>query len=139
MPQMDLVDILTGYVRPCLEYSAPVWHCSLSQALSEQFYHIQKRACHIILGTAYVRCTDALKTLSLQTLEEQREELCLDFATSLDKSHFRDGLNACRREVTGRTLSTHRLTVPHDRAERYKRSPIPYSYQVINKTLSLLI
>ena len=42
IPQSDLVIIYTGYIRPTLEYAAPVWSSGLTKAQTEKLERVQK-------------------------------------------------------------------------------------------------
>ena len=43
-PAKDLIIVYCAFTRPVVEYFFPVWHFSLTQSLSDQSEHIQKRA-----------------------------------------------------------------------------------------------
>lgn len=86
--KMDLVAIYTGYVRPCLDNAAPAWHSSLTQTLSDHLKRIQKRACGIVLGTAYPGYKDA--------------RIFTNTALT-PRTTFRDWLPNCRGQVLGRS------------------------------------
>ena len=75
-----LVSVYIGYVHPIVEYACPVWHGSINVHQTLKLERIQKRACRIILGTAYTSYSDALTITGLQRLEERRLHLCTQFA-----------------------------------------------------------
>ena len=73
-PAEDLIIVYCAFIRPVLEYACPVWHFSLTQTLSDQIEHIQKRALRI----AYPQLSYAisLARISLPTLHQRRVNQC---------------------------------------------------------------
>ena len=86
LPIPDLIQIYIGYIRPVLEYCAPVFNGGLTLEHNQNLERIQKRVCKIILGKSYINYEDALKRCQLERLEIRREKLCIDFAESLIKN-----------------------------------------------------
>ena len=82
----DLVQIYISFVRPILEYAAPVWSNAITREQCNSIERIQKRACRIALGPDYSRYSDALQNCKLKTLEYRRNQLCVMFANSLQHS-----------------------------------------------------
>ncbi|XP_035660325.1 polycystic kidney disease protein 1-like 2 [Branchiostoma floridae] len=76
----DLVTVYVTYIRPVLEYCAPVWHSGLTTALSDRIEKVQRRAVRIILGQSYTSYTDACSDLGLPSLQARRLELITHFA-----------------------------------------------------------
>ena len=76
----DLVYLDKTFIRSVLEYSAVVWHSSLSQTNSSDIERVQKSAVKVILKDKYKDYKSALNELNLQTLSRRREILCLRFA-----------------------------------------------------------
>ena len=86
----DLVYLYKTFIRSILEFSAVVWHSSLSQANTSDIERIQKSAVKIILKHKYKDYDSALKELNLETLQKRREILCLRFAKkSLKLNNFK--------------------------------------------------
>ncbi|KAI8499050.1 hypothetical protein Bbelb_235030 [Branchiostoma belcheri] len=107
LPHADLLAVYTCYVRPIVEYAAPVWSSSLTKAQSKQLEGIQHRACRIILGNQYTCYLEACSELSLPTLESRREELCMKFGRGLLNSPlYRNWLPSYRGEVSSRRTRT---------------------------------
>ena len=77
----DLVELYCYLVRPVLEYACQVWHPGLNQQERKLIESVQKRALHII----YPELTydDALKEAAITTLEERRNNLCLELFDQL--------------------------------------------------------
>ena len=76
----DLKTIYILFIRSLLEQSATVWHSSLTQDNKNDLERMQKTALKIILGNKYKSYRDALTLLEIDSLEERRENLCLNFA-----------------------------------------------------------
>jgi len=138
--QFDLSrdDILTCYktfVRPSCEYAAPAWHPGLTARQRRRIEFIQKRACRIILRSAYTSYPEACRILNLSTLDQRRDHLCLQFAQKLLQSpDFRHWLPQTRGAITGRaTRASNQLDTVKPRTERYKKSAIPYMICLLNK------
>ncbi|CAH1257150.1 NLRC5 [Branchiostoma lanceolatum] len=85
LPVEDLVTVYTCFIRPVLEYAAPLWHPGLTNAQHKKIERIQRRATRIILGHN-LSYNQACKTLKLQSLYERREDLCIEFGKKLLKS-----------------------------------------------------
>ena len=65
----ELVTIYKGYMRPVLEYAAPLWHPGLTQKQMDQVENIQKRVCRHILGWECTSYPDTPAELELESLE----------------------------------------------------------------------
>ena len=76
----ELLIVYKGYIRPLLEYVAPLWHPSLTKQQVDQVENIQKRVCKYILGRNYKSYTESLATLEMKTLNDRRVDICRDFA-----------------------------------------------------------
>ena len=73
------------YCRSLLEKSAVVWSSSLSQQNKDDLQRTQKAFAKLVLRNKYNETDEnpyenAVLKLNLQTLEERRKELCLNFA-----------------------------------------------------------
>ena len=130
----DLVLIYTCYVRPILEYAAPVWSSGITKQQCNAIERIQKRACRIALGPDYRHYSDALQVCKLDTLQCRRNQLCVTFAKSLSNSKLQRLLPEIRSS-TGYELrnSTH-LSNFKCKTSRFKTSSMPYLITLINKT-----
>ena len=134
LPTDDLCEFYQGYIRPTLEYAAPVWSPSITARQSMKIERIQKRALRIILGPQYTCYNEALIYLCLPSLENRRKDLSLKFAKSLLCSPiFRSWLPPTRSEIHARNLKgAHQLCIPLAKTNRYKNSPIPYFTHLLN-------
>ena len=79
-PPEDLKLIYILFVRSILEQSATVWHSSLSQENANDLERVQKSALKIILNGSYKSYEQSLAQLDIQSLNDRREMLCLNFA-----------------------------------------------------------
>ncbi|KAI8494108.1 hypothetical protein Bbelb_284550 [Branchiostoma belcheri] len=109
VPADDLVTVYTCFIRPVLEYGAPVWHPGLTTTQRRKIERIQRRATKIILGH-YLPYDQSCKTLNLQTLHDRRETLCHQFGKTLSKSDtYNQWLPQQRGKVSGRvTRQSHK-------------------------------
>ncbi len=123
----DLQRVFCSFIRPVLEYECPVWHSSLSNSLSDQIEHIQKRALKIILLNQSYH--EGLNTLKLPTLTERRESLCMRFY----KKNYSDTLSKLF-ELLPKPVNNHEHNVRHVRniplfkshTIRFSDSCLPY-------------
>ena len=76
----DLRNIYFLFVRSQLEQSAVVWHSSLTEENKADLERVQKSAVKIIMGGQYKGYRKSLTDLDIETLDERREKLCLNFA-----------------------------------------------------------
>jgi hypothetical protein len=79
-PTDYLKNIYIAYIRSILEQSAVVWHASLTAQNIEDLERIQKSAFKIILKKKYINYNQACELLSLYSLKDRRQQLCLAFA-----------------------------------------------------------
>jgi len=130
LPTDDLVQVYTSYVRPVVEYCAPVWHPGLTSSQTVRLERVQKRALRTILGEHYIDYETALLTTNLQTLEKRRIDLCLKFAKKLDPSL----LPPRAGEIHGRsTRNSDLFKTVRCRTNRYRNSPLPFLVRLLNK------
>ena len=134
IPPDDLTSIFTIYIRPTLEYAAPVWHSGLTGVQSKAIERVQRRAVRIILGRDFTTYRDACSRLGLPLLSSRREDLTRAFATSLRRSdQFRSWLPPERGEISQRsTRSSRNLDLAPCNTERYKKSAIPHMIRLLN-------
>ena len=105
LPTNDLVTVYSGFVRPTVEYAAPVWHPGLTVHEDLALEWIQKRACRIIVGKDYTTYQEALELYNLQDSHGRREQLCLSFFSSLLESERSNSWVPPRRDtIHGRVL-----------------------------------
>ena len=133
-PTEDLLNIYILFVRSLLEQSATVWHSSLTQDNIDDIERVQKSAFRIILNENYVSYSKALIKLDMDSLNDRREQLCLNFAqkcvkNSKTKSMF--PLNMKTHEMDTRYPG--KFKVQHANNERLKNSSIIYMQNLLNR------
>ena len=118
LPTDDLVTIYSKFVRPTVEYAAPVWHPGLTVHENLALEQIQKRACRILVGKYYTTYHEALELCNLQ--DGRREQLCLSFFNSLIESErFNSWVPPRRGTIHGRVLrNSDKLALPKFRTVR---------------------
>ena len=79
------------FIRSVLEFSAVVWHSSMSQNNVSDIERKQKSALKVVLKERYTDYKSALNELNLESLSKRREILCLRFANkSLKLQNFKN-------------------------------------------------
>ena len=133
LPRCDLLTIFQSYVRPVLEYAAPVWHGGITRNQNDKLERIQKRALRIIFGDQYTTYDETLQLISLSTLEERRKTLCTTFIkkTMDTTSQFEQFIPAW--PANRRTLrSTTKVPELKYKTNQMKNSPLPYLIRLFN-------
>ena len=132
--KQDLRKIYILQIRSKLEQSAVLWHSSITQKCVNNLERVQKSALKIILGDKYISYDNALKVLSLQSLKERREFLCLKFARKclqvpkflkmFPRNHHDHDMEKRRSEC---------FQVKRGLTERLRKSAIPYMQRLLNE------
>ena len=68
----DVVAVYCSLIRPLLEYASPVWHCGLTDVLSDELEHVQMRCLRIIFPQ--LSYSDSMAITGLSRLSVRREE-----------------------------------------------------------------
>ena len=76
-PHEQLLKVYVTYIRPLLEYCAPVFHAGLTANQAQQIERVQKRALKIIAGYDNTY-QDLLHKFELESLVGRREKMCLN-------------------------------------------------------------
>ena len=79
-----LVRCYCTFVRPLLEYAAPVWHPGLTIQQSDVLEQVQRQVFGVLLPDSSY--SEARHISGLPTLSERRTNLCLSFASGLARS-----------------------------------------------------
>ena len=79
----DLKSIYLTYVRSILEQSAVVWHSSLSAKNRKDLERVQKSAVKVILGKQSSSYQQDLEKLKIESLNEKRRKICLQFVEKM--------------------------------------------------------
>ena len=128
---VHLVHFYITFIRPILEYAAPVWHPGLTQRQSHQLETVQRLALRSIYPALPYRL--ALLTTGLPRLADRRRQLCHDFATSaIESPDFRHWFPRRRRDCHGRELrNSDSLSIPRS-TTRFRNSPIIFMSRLLN-------
>ena len=130
----DLKTIYILYVRSLLEQSATVWHSSLSEQNRNDLERVQKTAMKIILNTKYRSYKQALALLEIDTLDNRREELCLNFARKSSKHpKFKHLFPTNIKAHNMKTRKAEKYKVSKAYTDRFKDSAIVYMQNLLNK------
>ena len=110
------------------------WHPTLTKADSSILERVQKSALNIILGSGYTSYESAPDILELDTdtLEERRDELCLNFARKSAEHpiHSKWFLKTKGEQHT----RNHNIYQPvWARTGRFGKSPIPHMTNILNE------
>ena len=130
----DLKTIYILFVRSHLEQSATVWHSSLTQDNRDDLERVQKSALKIILQEKYINYKNALNHLNIESLEDRREEICLNFAKKCVKNKKLKSmfpLNDKNHPMELRENETYKVQFAHN--ERLKKSSIVYMQRLLNQ------
>ena len=107
------------------EQSAVVWHSSLTGKNRKDLERIQKAAVKVILGKNYTTYKEALKELSLDSLDNRRKKLCLTFAKkSLKNEKVRNMFSSNKSKHPMKTRKHRKLQEKILRTHRYYKSAI---------------
>ena len=133
-PQEQLIDTFIKQVRSIMEMACPAWHPTLTKADSSILERVQKSALNIILGSGYTSYESAPDILELDTdtLEERRDELCLNFARKSAEHpiHSKWFLKTKGEQHT----RNHNIYQPvWARTGRFGKSPIPHMTNIPNE------
>ena len=134
----DMKTIYILFIRSLLEQSATVWHSSLTEQDSAELERVQKSAVRIILGNRYVGYKKSLQKLGLLSLNERREELCLNFARKCLKNPRTEHmfpLNVKSHQMT--TRKNEKYKVQYANTERFRKSSIIYMQHLLNQNEDL--
>ena len=129
----ELKNIYILYVRSLLEQSCTVWHSGLTEENAQDLERIQKTALKIILQEKYSSYEKALTILDLETLEERREILCIEFAKKCLKSDKMKQFFTKNSKIHPmETRNEERYDVDFAKTGRLQNSPIIYMQRLLN-------
>ena len=131
VPREDLIQIYILYIRSVVEQSAVIWHSSLTVGETRDIERVQKVSLRLLLKEEYVSYQGALHITGLQTLEERREFLCLNFARKCLKSDATKDMFPLKKTCRN-TRKPQKFHVPFARTSRLANSAIPYMAKLLN-------
>ena len=137
----EMVHIWIVYCRSTLEQSAVVWAGSLSEKNKEDLERTQKSFAKLVLRKEYQDDNEnayenALIKLNLQSLEQRRKELCLQFAKDSIKNGILNDLfeeNSDKHEM--KTRHHEKYDVLKSNKDRMRKSGIVYMQNLLNEDL----
>ena len=133
-PIDDLKTIYVMYVRSILEFSATVWHSSITEENRNDLERVQKTAFKIILGDRYKTYQNALNILNLETLDERRNILCLNFAKRTSKHPKLKKMFPLNEKMHSmKTRKQEKYKVQKAQTERLKRSAVIFMQNLLNE------
>ena len=136
----EMLDVYVKQVRSILELAVPVWHPGLTQLEVKNLERVQKCAFYIILGEQYLNYKQAMTTLGCDSLHNRRIKLCQSFAKKAGKhSKYKNwfsefGLEGKKYSKRQNEKKANPMFNPvPTRTDRYKKSPLPYLTELLNK------
>ena len=129
----DLTDIYQKQVRSTVEFGVPVWNSGITKEESADVERVQKSFLHIALGNGYINYQEALEKANLETLEERRLKICINFAVKASKHPKHKEWFVQNHPAGPKTRSDKvEFKQPLFRLSRFKNSPIPYLTNLLN-------
>ena len=129
----DLKNIYILYIRSLLEQSCTVWHSGLSDENKQDLERIQKSALKVILKDSYKSYEHALNVLEMETLDDRREILCLEFAKKcLKNEKMKKYFQENKKVHPMITRFEEEYEIDSANTERLKNSPIIYMQRLLN-------
>jgi hypothetical protein len=133
----ELKNIYILYVRSILEQSATVWHSSLTEENKSDLERVQKSALKIILGDRYISYKNALCILDIESLNDRRQNLCLNFAMKASKHpKMKKMFPLNDKSHNMGTRKTEKFKVQHALTDRLKDSALIYMQNLLNEHAS---
>ena len=86
LPKEDLMQVYCTYVRPVIEYCSNVYHCLLSEDLSNDLENLQRVAIGLIYGRK-ISYSKALEESKTERLDKRRRANFEKFARKLETNH----------------------------------------------------
>ena len=131
LPKSDLFAVYQSFILPVIEYCCIVYHCLLSEEMSDKLEALQKRALKIICGGAslYASCLDKA---GIRTLKDRRTEAFKKFAIKI--SHRPRFTNDwLTQNDKGRALRyTEKYKVTKSNFDRLKYGPLNCIRTILN-------
>ena len=135
----EMVHLWISYCRSVLEQSAVLWAGSLTQENKEDLERTQKSFAKLVLNKDYNEDQEnsyqnALMKLNIQTLEQRRKELCLQFAKDSIKSGMLKDLlkeNTVKNGMNMRNSEKYEVLMAN--RERTRESSIIYMQNLLNE------
>ena len=130
----DIKNVYFLFVRSLLEQSATVWHSSITEENNQDLERVHKSAVKLILGEQYHDYKKGLMKLDMESLEQRRENLCLNFAIKCVKNPKTKGIFP--KTIKAHPMETRKqekFQVQHAHTERLKKSSVIYMQNILNQ------
>ena len=128
----DLVRCYCTFVRPLLEYAAPVWHPGLTIQQSDVLEQVQRQVLRVfLLDSSY---SEARHISGLPTLSERRTKLCVNFASGhAESTDFSNWLPPRRGKCHHHNLrNKNKLSTMPTKSGRFSSSRIMFFTKLLN-------
>ena len=122
----EIIKVYCPLVIPTLEYASPVWHCGLTQVLSDEIEAVQRRCLRIIFP--FLSYSDALQVAALETLSARRESAVVKlFSEIKNEGHVLHNLLPVRLHNAGVSVRNfYPYVIPKAKTSRKLCSLISY-------------
>ena len=105
---------------------------------SNDIERVQKAAMRLIMGTRYQGYREALKEMSLDSLEERRQKMALKFVKkSLKQENFSRSFPLTFNNHLMKKRNPEKYAVNSAKTERYRRSAVPFLQRLLNEDYDL--
>ena len=129
----EMVHLWKIFCRSVLEQSCVVWNSSLTQENITDLERTQKTFCKLVLKEKFKNYNNSLLILNLETLQERRNKLRLEFAKSGIKNNtLRDLLPEQDNSDKISTRKQEKYKVTFANTERLKNSSIIFMQNQLN-------
>ena len=129
----EIVHLWTVFCRSVLEQACIVWHSSLTNENSEDLERTQKTFWKLILREKYKKYEDSLIHLNLDSLQQRRQNLCLQFAKSgIKHNNMTDLLPEESKLHNMQTRNTNKFKVNFANTGRLKDASIIHMQNLLN-------
>ena len=130
----EMKNIYILYIRSLLEQSSTVWISGLTKENIQDLERVQKSALRLILQESYKSYPNALKVLSLETLADRREVLCLQFAKKcLNNDKMKELFPKNSKTHPMKTRFEEEYEIETANTERLMNSPVIYMQRLLNQ------
>ena len=122
VPSKSLLELYNLFIRPGLEFAAPLWSCALTKKNRDQIEKNQRQITDIILGKNQLSYSERLRDLNIPSLEERRLSITKAFGEKMMKDTRFQHLFPKHQN---NTRSKGKYIIPLCKKSRLKRSSIP--------------
>ena len=132
MPKEDLVAVYKQYILPVIEYCSSVYHCLVTEEMSQCLESLQRIALKTIYGRR-ISYENALKKSGLTCLKARREETFAKFARKLENNPRFSSKWLTENTKNGRTLrTTEKYKIKKSNFDRLKNGPLNQMRKYLN-------